>query len=91
MKEISKEKAVLTKLTVYLNDLGNRQFKLNGEVLDQSVKKNCEKFSGTYIEKNGYACVIQTQNKNELNVVELYGDYLNIDQDQLDHLVIYVK
>ena len=90
-KEINKDDAVLTKLTIYLNDLGNRQFKLNGEVLDKSIKNNCDKYNGTYIEKNGYACVIESQIKNDLNVVELYGDYLNIDQDQLDHIVIYVK
>lgn len=90
-KEIDSNKAILTKLTVYLNDVPGRQFRINKEILNTSVKNNCEKYSGTYIEKNGYACVIQTQNKNDLNVIELYGDYLNLDQDQLDHLSIYVK
>lgn len=89
-KTVSSDKAKLTKLTVYLNDLAGRTFKLNGEPLDSSIKANCDKYNGTYIEKNGYACVIQTEIGKELNVVELYGDYLNIDQDQLDHLTIYV-
>lgn len=89
-KVISSDKAKLTKITVYLNDLEGRTFKLNGEPLDSSIKKTCDKYNGTYIEKNGYACVIQSEIANQLNVVELYGDYLNLDQDELDHLVIYV-
>lgn len=90
-KVISSDSAKLTKLTLYLNDLDGRTFKLNGEPLDTSIKTNCEKYNGTYIEKNGYACVIQSEIGKELNVVELYGDYLNLDQDQLDHIVIYVE
>ena len=89
-KEIESNKAVLTKLTIYLNDLGNRKFMLNDELLDSSIKTNCDKFNGTYISKNGYACVIETNEHKKHNVIELYGDYLNMDQDQLDHMVIYV-
>lgn len=89
-KNIVSDEAILTKLTVYLNDLDGRIFKINDEPLDSSIKKTCDKYNGTYIEKNGYACVIQTEVGKQLNVIELYGDYLNIDQNQLDHLVIYV-
>lgn len=89
-KAISSDKAKLTKLTVYLNDLDGRTFKLNGEPLDSSIKTTCDKYNGTYIEKNGYACVIQTEISKQLNVVELYGDYLNLNQDEIDHIVIYV-
>lgn len=90
-KTVSSDKAVLTKLTIYLEDLKNREYKINGITLDESIKTNCETFNGTYIEKNGKACVIKNKVGNELNVVELYGDYLNLDQDKLDHIVIYVK
>lgn len=90
-KTIDSKDGKLTKLTLYLNDLKNRTFKLNGEELERSVKTNCDKFEGTYIEKNGCACVIENTVNDDLNVVELHGDYLNIDQDQLDHIVIYTK
>lgn len=90
-KTIPANKAKLSKLTVYLNDLSDKEFKLNGEVLQESIKSNCEKYNGTYIEKNGYACVIENKVGKDLNVVELYGDYLAIDQDKLDHISIYVK
>lgn len=90
-KAINSDKAVLTKLTLYLNDMKDRTYKLNDEPLDSSIKATCDKYNGTYIEKNGYACVIQTEVDKQLNVIELYGDYLNIDQDQLDHIVIYVE
>lgn len=90
-KNISSKKAKLTGLTLYVNDLNGRVFKLNGEILDDSIKSNCDKFNGTYIEKNGYACVIEDTVNDDLNVVELHGDYLAIDQDKLDHIDIYVK
>ena len=90
-KYISSDKARLTKIVVYINDLKGRTFKINGIQLDDSVKNNCETFNGNYINKNGRACVIENKVANELNVIELHGDYLNIDQDKLDHIIIYVK
>lgn len=84
-------KAILTSLTIYLDDLGDREFKLNGEPIESSIKANCNKFNGTYVEKNGYACVIENKIRDKLNVIELYGDYLNIDQDRLDRIEIYIK
>ena len=89
--EISSDEACLSSITVYLNDLPNRVFKINDEPLDESIKTNCEKFNGKYIEKNGYACVIENENTSELNAIELHGDYLNEDQDLLDHITIYIK
>lgn len=90
-KVISYKDGKITKLVVYVNDLKDRSFKLNGQELDRSIKTNCDSFNGTYIEKNGYACVIEKNIGKQLNVVELHGDYLNIDQDKLDHIVIYVE
>lgn len=89
-KPKSSKDITLSKLTIYLNDLEGRTFKLNGEQLDTSIKNNCSKYGGTYIEKNGYACVIESNVDDKLNVVEMYGDYINIDQDQLDHITIYI-
>ena len=90
-KENGSDKAVLSKITIYLEDLKGREFKLNGESLDSSIKKNCDRYNGTYISKNGYACVIENKVQDELNVVELHGDYLNLDQDKLNHIIIYVE
>lgn len=90
-KTVSYEKGIVTRLELYVNDLKGRSFKLNGQELDKSIKTNCDKFNGTYIEKNGYACVIESNVNDELNVVEMHGDYLNMDQDELDHIIIYVE
>ena len=90
-KVIENKDGILSKLVVYLNDLNGRKLKLNSQELDESIKTNCDSFNGTYVEKNGYACIIENNVDDKLNVVELYGDYLNIDQDKLDHIVIYVK
>lgn len=90
-KPINCNDAVLTKLTIYLNDLPGRTFRINGEPLDKSIKTNCNKYNGTYINKNGYACVIENNFDEVLNVIELHGDYLNIDQDEVDHITIYVE
>lgn len=90
-KEIDSNKAILSRITIYLNDMVGRNFKINDEQLDDSVKSNCDKYNGKYIEKNGYACILENSNTVELNVIELHGDYLNQDQDLLDHITIYVK
>lgn len=91
-KEVPSDSAIIEKLTIYVNDLEGREIKINGEVLDSSIKRNCDKYQGKYIKRNGYACVIENNiNDKYLNVIELYGDYLNINQDELDHLVVYVK
>lgn len=90
-KIIPSKQATLTKLDIYVGDLKGKHFKINNIDLDKSIKSNCDKFNGTYIEKNGYACVIQNKVEDELNVIELYGDYLNINQDELERIIIYVE
>lgn len=87
---INPDKAIVSRLTFYVNDVTNKEIKIDDNELDTSIKTNCENFSGKYIEKNGCACVIEKMVEDKHNVIELHGDYLNLDQDQLDHLVIYV-
>ena len=65
--------------------------KINGIELSNSVKENCEMFSGEYIERNGYACAFGQEAGDKDNVVVLYGDLFAIDQDKLDHVEIYVE
>lgn len=88
---ISSGEAIITKLNLYCKDLGNRKYAIDDIELDSSVTNNCDKFNGTLINRNGYACVIESDKSGKLNVVELHGDILASDQDELDHIVIYVK
>lgn len=90
-KNISAYDSTIGKLTLYVKDIPERTIKINDVNLDKSIKTNCETFSGKYINKNGYACVISKPIKDKLNVIELHGDYLNEDQDLLDHITIYIK
>lgn len=90
-KDISYEDATLTKLTIYLKDLGNRQFSINEEPLDSSIKNSCDKYNGQYVERNGKACLIESEVKDKNNYIIMYGDILGIDQDQLDHIEIGIK
>ena len=90
-KAIDKKDAVITKLVLYFNDLANRKFKIDNIELDTSIKTNCETFNGKYIDKNGRACVIEKNVNDKLNVIELHGDYLDMDVDKIDHIVIYVE
>lgn len=90
-KDINYENATLTKLTIYLKDLGNRQFSINEEPLDPSIKNNCDKYNGQYIERNGKACLIESEVKDKNNYIIMYGDILAIDQDQIDHIEIGTK
>ncbi len=89
-KTINSDDAIISKLTLYCLDVGDRTYKINDTVLDESVTSDCNKFNGNLIKKNGYACIIEKQDKDKMSVIELHGDILNIDQDKLDHIVIYV-
>lgn len=90
-KTIDSKDGIISKLVLYTADIGDREYRINKIKLDKSVKSDCSKLKGKLIEKNGYACVIEKVSKNKLNVVELHGDILNIDQDVLDHIVIYLE
>ena len=89
-KTINSDDAIISKLTLYCLDVGDRTYKINDTVLDKFVTSDCDKFNGNLIKKNGYACIIEKQDKDKMSVIELHGDILNLDQDKLDHIVIYV-
>ena len=90
-KTIESNKAVVTYLDIFLDDLGDRKYMIDDIVLDKSIKSNCDKLGGTYIERNGVACLIEKQVNGKNNAIVLKGDYLNIDQDQLERIEISVK
>ena len=90
-KVIESGKGVISKLILYCNDVGERTYAIDDVQLETSISSNCDKFNGTLIKRNGYACVIESTKSGKLNVVELHGDILAKDQDKLDHLIIYVK
>ena len=90
-KEIPIDQAVITGLDLYLPNVGMETYKLGDTQLSSSVKENCQMFHGEYIERNGYACVITRQIEDQLNVVILHGDILNMDQDELARIEIYVE
>lgn len=88
---INADEAIISKMVIYLNDLGPRAYAINDVELDDSVTSNCDKFKGTLIKRNGYACVLESSKSGQLNAIELYGDILASDQDKLDHIVMYIK
>ena len=90
-KEIDATAAKVTRLVYYIDNYTFSRYALDGIELSESVKENCEKFNGEYVERNGYACAFGKKVKDKENIVILYGDILGIDQDKLDHLEIYVK
>ena len=89
-KPIDIKDAKVSKLTLYLSQLTDHTFKIDGTELDKSVKTNCEIFNGEYIVRNGYACAIGKDVHGKKNVIVLYGDIYALDQDELNHLEIYV-
>ena len=90
-KEVPVEKGIVKKLTIYLDNIPERVYKLDGIVLSKSVRENCDTFHGEYVERNGYACVFGKNVHGKDSIVTLYGDILGFDQDELSHLEIYVK
>lgn len=90
-KEIETSKALLTNATFYLEELNGSVLKIDGIELKKSVKENCNSFNGTYIERNGYACVIEKDVGKKKNTILLFGNIYNIDQDQLDRIEISIN
>lgn len=90
-KEIDSDKALLTNATFYLEELGDSILKIDGIPLSKSVKENCNSFNGTYIERNGYACVIEKDVGKKKNTILFFGNIYNIDQDQLDRIEISIN
>lgn len=86
-KTISSDKAIISSFTYYFNDLPFNAYKIDGVLLSDSIKDNCDRLNGNYIQKNGYACLLVKKN----SVLTLYGDFLNINQDLLDHLQIVAQ
>ena len=90
-KPIAVSDAVVTRLTIYFSQLTDYTFKINDIELAKSIKDNCRQFDGEYIVRNGYACAIGQKVHGKKNVVILYGDIYAKDQDELNHLEIYVE
>ena len=90
-KDVPIEQAKISKMILYLDNIGASKYGLDGRDFDSSVKANCDYYGGQYIERNGYACAFGKVVDNRENVVILYGDILAEDQDQLHHIEIYVK
>ena len=90
-KQIDIEQGKITRIDMYLDELGSYTYKIDDVVLSSSVKENCDMFNGEYIERNGYACVFGKVVDDRNNVVILHGDILKPDQDELSRIEIYVE
>ena len=90
-KQIVADKAKVTRFVFYLSNFPDVVYKIDDIELSSSVKENCEKFGGEYIERNGYACAFGKKTGKKNNIVILYGDIFAVDQDKLDHVEIYVE
>ncbi|MBQ9425851.1 MAG: lipoprotein [Erysipelotrichaceae bacterium] len=90
-EETDISEAVITRFVYYLSNYPASVYKINDIELCDSVKQNCEMFSGEYIERNGYACAFGQKSAGRNQTVILYGDIFGIDQDKLDHVEITVE
>ena len=90
-KPIDIKDAKVSKLTLYLSQLADYTFRINGVELERSVKDNCIIFNGEYVVRNGYACLIGKKVNAKKNYIVLYGDIYAMDQDELNHLEIYAE
>ena len=90
-KEIPIDEAIISSADFYLSNYPLDSYKISDIELSDSVKENCEKFSGKYVDRNGYACIFGKQVGKKDNIVILYGDIFAIDQDKLYRIKIYVE
>ncbi|MBO4919062.1 MAG: hypothetical protein J5365_02790 [Erysipelotrichaceae bacterium] len=90
-KTVASEKAIITRFKYYLDDFPMQSYQIYGIPLSVRIKENCETFHGEYIDRNGKACLIGKKANGKDNVILLKGDMLNINQDELESIEIYVK
>lgn len=90
-KAIMSDKAVINRFKYYLDDFPMGSYQIDGIPLSASIKENCETFHGEYVDRNGKACLFGKKVNGKDNVVLLKGDMLNINQDELESIEIYVK
>ncbi len=90
-KQIGSDKAVVKYLSLYLKDNDFSSYMIDDVVLSESISDNCRNLDGIMVERNGSACVIEKTVHGHNNSIILYGDILNINQDELDHLEVRVQ
>ena len=90
-KTIKAKQALVSRLDLYLANIPMKEIKIDDQILSRSVKENCEIFDGDYLSNNGYGCVFGKKVDSKYNYVILHGDILNLDQDELSRIEIYVK
>ena len=85
-----KEEEIIDYIEVYVKDLSSKDVFLNDYQL-QSVKETCNDLNGELISNNGNACVLHNYLKDRENIVILYGNILNDDNDKVDRLEVSYK
>lgn len=90
-RSISVDRALVTKMDFFVGNMPVDTFKINDTILSGSVKNDCKTLKGELIERNGYACVLSQKAHGKTNVLILSGDIMNLDQDELHRIQIYVE
>jgi len=90
-RTISSDKAIVTRMDFFLGNMPIESYKINGIELTKSVKQDCKTLKGELIERNGYACLVSKKVDGKTNVLILSGDVINLDQDELHRVQIYVE
>ena len=90
-RTISSDKAIVTRMDFFLGNMPIDSYKINGVELTKSVKQDCKTLKGELIERNGYACLVSKKVDGKTNVLILSGDVINLDQDELHRVQIYVE
>lgn len=85
-----KEREFLESIEIYADD-ANKYFMLDGQLLKESIKENCETLKGELSNKNGVSCVLHKTYKKKENVVILTGDILSDNIDKLDRIQIIYR
>lgn len=83
------EEKIINKLVIYLEDLDNPIIYIDDIKLENSIKDNCELFSGELINTNGYACLISKEVAKRENYILLFGNILDDNLDELKRVELY--
>ena len=87
----SKGNEYLSKIVVYLDDLDNKEVKIDNYIISKGIKDSCSDLNGEYIENNGEACLITKTIRGKANSITLYGDLLSDDIDEVNRIEVAYK
>ena len=85
-----KDNEIIDSIELYVEDLNNKDIYLDDYKLT-NIKKTCSDLSGELVNNNGNSCALHKFIKDDTNIVILYGNILNGDNNLIERIEAIYK